>query len=212
MSPDNWFAVHSLESFWWAFGLFFAAALVEMLFPPFPGDAVYFFGLVTLAASGTSVYGSIIAACIGGTVGFVVVYWIGQNYGRKFFLKRKSGLWSQQSLEKVEHWLTRWGGWVIIFGRFLSGVRALVPLVAGIGAYPRTRAIVLGAISIVIWNGLLATVALVLGRNWEYISNTYATYNYIFWVIAGVAIILWAARFLLNRRRQQRRDGQGEGT
>ncbi|MBD3297236.1 MAG: hypothetical protein GF341_01145 [candidate division Zixibacteria bacterium] len=202
MSIDTWFALHSIESLWWAFGLFFAAALVEMLFPPFPGDAVYFFGLVTLAANGSSVYGSIIAACVGGTVGFVTVYWIGQVYGRKFFMKRQSGLWSQNSLVKVEHWISRWGGWVIIFGRFLSGVRALIPLVAGIGSYPTTRSFVLGALSIVIWNGVLATVALVLGENWNTISHTYNTYNYIFWLVAGILILLWAGRWFWQRRRQ----------
>ncbi len=202
MSIDTWFALHSIESLWWAFGLFFAAALVEMLFPPFPGDAVYFFGLVTLAANGSSVYGSIIAACAGGTVGFVAVYWIGQIYGRKFFMKRQSGLWSQKSLAKVEHWIARWGGWVIIFGRFLSGVRALIPLVAGIGSYPMTRSFLLGALSIVIWNGLLATVALVLGENWDTISHTYNTYNYIFWLVAGCLILLWVGRWYWQRRRQ----------
>lgn len=202
MSIDTWFAVHSLESLWWAFGLFFAAALVEMLFPPFPGDAVFFFGLVTLAANGTSVYGSIIAACAGGTVGFIAVYWIGRIYGRKFFMKRPSGLWSRGSLEKVERWFARWGGWVIVIGRFLSGVRALIPLVAGIGSYPATRSILLGAISIVIWNGVLATVALVLGENWESISRTYNTYNYIFWVVAAVLILLWVVRWYWLRQRQ----------
>ncbi|GAB4317354.1 MAG: DedA family protein [Candidatus Zixiibacteriota bacterium] len=202
MSIDTWFAVHSIEAFWWAFGLFFAAALVEMLFPPFPGDAVFFFGLVTLAANGTSVYGAIIAACAGGTVGFIAVYWIGRVYGRKFFMRRPSGLWSRASLEKVERWFIRWGGWVIVIGRFLSGVRALIPLVAGIGSYPPTRGNILGAISIVIWNGMLATVALVLGENWETISRTYSTYNYIFWLAAGVLILLWGGRWYWLRRRR----------
>jgi membrane protein DedA with SNARE-associated domain len=210
MSVDAWLALTSLESFWWAFGLFFAAALVEMLFPPFPGDAVYFFGLVALSAGGTPVYGSIVAACLGGTVGFVVVYWVGHVYGRRFFMKRKSGLWSPRSLERVEHWFARWGGWLIVFGRFLSGVRALVPLVAGIGQYPKVKSFVLGGVSIVIWNTLLAMGALVLGRNWESVSRTYATYNYIFWLVAGVLILIWLARWYWLRRRQQRTIDTGD--
>ena len=201
MSIDTWFAVTFLDSLWWALGFFFVAALVEMIFPPFPGDAVYFFGLVTLSANGAPVIGSIIAACIGGTVGFVAIYWLGHAYGRKFFMKRQSGLWSQESLHRVERWITRWGGWVIILGRFLAGVRSLVPLVAGIGSYPTTRSITLGAASVVIWNGLLATLALVLGHNWDHVTRLVMTYNYIFWAAATLLIILWGGRVYWRRRR-----------
>ncbi len=201
LSIDTWFAVTSLESLWWAVGLFFAAALVEMIFPPFPGDAVYFFGLVTLAANGASVVGAISAACLGGTLGFILILWFGGAYGRKFFMKRQSGLWSRESLERVERWFTHWGGWVIIFGRFLAGVRSLVPLVAGIGSYPTTRGITFGAISVVIWNGLLAVVALVLGHNWDTVARLWKTYTYIFYAAAGIILILWLGRWYWRRKR-----------
>lgn len=201
MSIDAWFAATAVDSLWWAFGLFFTAALVEMIFPPFPGDAVYFLGLVSIAARSDSAVAPIIASFLGGLVGFTALYWLGRIQGRRLFLRKPTGLLSEQTLHKMEHWLTRWGGWVIIFGRFLAGVRSAVPLVAGVGLYPRTQAIALGAISIVIWNGLLAAGALELGQNWGSVSRIVKAYNTLFWTAAIVIAILWGARFFWRRRK-----------
>ena len=201
MSVDAWFAATAVDSLWWAFGLFFTAALVEMLFPPFPGDAFYFLGLVSLAARNDSVVAPIVAAFLGGLVGFIALYLLGRLQGRRLFMRKSTGLLSEQTLHKMERWLTRWGGWVIIFGRFLAGIRSAVPLAAGVGLYPRTPAITFGAISIVIWNGLMTTGALALGQNWESVSRIVKTYNTLFWTVVVILAILWGVRFAWRRRK-----------
>jgi membrane protein DedA with SNARE-associated domain len=89
---------------------------------------------------------------------------------------------------------------VIVFGRFIVGVRSAVPLVAGVGLYPRTRAFVFGGISIVIWNGLLAIGALSLGHNWSYVAGIVSTYNIVFWIIAGIAAITWGLWKILKKK------------
>lgn len=198
---EAWVTFWTIESLWWTFGVFFIAALVEMWFPPFPGDAVYFIGLATMSAKGEPAWLAITAACIGGLVGFAGLYWLGRAKGRHWFAKRERGLISHNTLHRLEDWFRHWGGWVIIAGRFLMGIRSAVPLVAGIGDYPRERALALGLASIVIWNGLLAAGALLLGQNWEAVSSILSTYSKVFWTIGGIVLLIWIARLFLQKRR-----------
>jgi len=200
MPLDSWISFASLESVWWAFGIFFVAALVEMWFPPFPGDAVYFIGLWSMSSGDAAVWVALVAAFCGGFVGFVGLYWLGSARGRRIFMRKPTGMWSEKTLLRIEGWFQRWGGWVIVFGRFFAGVRSAVPLVAGVGSFPRTRALVFGGISIVIWNGLLAVGALTLGHNWAYVSKILKTYNIAFWIAAVVALAGWGLWKLMRRR------------
>ncbi len=200
MQIDSWVTLLSLESLWWTVGIFFAAALVEMWFPPFPGDAVYFIGLWSIAAGDNAVWAAIAATFCGGFTGFAGLYWLGRARGRRIFMRKPTGMWSEKTLIRIEGWFSRWGGWVIIFGRFIVGVRSAVPLVAGVGLYPRTLALTFGGISIVIWNGLLAVGALSLGHNWKYVSGILKTYNIAFWIVVGVVVAVWGLWKLLKRK------------
>ena len=197
----DWFVrFWSVQSLWWTFGIFLIAAVTEMWFPPFPGDAFYFIGLVSISAGDLSVVSVVAATCLGGVIGFASLYWLGWTKGRDLFGRRTSGFWSAATLARVERWFAHWGGWVIVFGRFFTGVRSAVPLVAGISLYPRTRALVLGALSVVIWNGLLATAALSLGANWDRVSRIWDTYNLVFWAVASCIILVWAVLFFRRRK------------
>ncbi|HUU45045.1 MAG TPA: DedA family protein [Acidobacteriota bacterium] len=202
----SWLPIWWLESFGWTFALFFLAALTEMLFPPFPGDTIFFVGLIAAQAVGGSIVGALAATLLGGLSGFVILYWLGRSQGRRLFRKERSGLFALKSLERVEGWFRRWGGLVLLFGRFLSGVRSVVPISAGVSAYPIPGTLILGALSIVLWNGILAALALLLHENWSTVSHFWNTYSFIFWTAAVVfvLILIWRA---LRRRRVS-----GEGT
>lgn len=196
----SWLPIWWLESFGWMFALFFLTALTEMLFPPFPGDTVFFVGLIAVQTTAGSVVGALVATLLGGLGGFAILYWLGRAQGRRMFRKERSGLFALKSLERVEAWYRRWGGLVLLFGRFLSGVRSVVPLSAGVSAYPIAGAMLLGALSIVLWNGILATFALLLHENWDTVAHLWRTYSFIFWTAAALfmLILIWRA---FRRRR-----------
>lgn len=190
--PD-WLSHWAIQSIWWTFGFFFVASITEMLFPPFPGDAVLFLGLITLQTSDIPVARGIIAATLGGLAGFALLFWFGRSKGRAIFIRRDKGLFSMEKLHKVESWFKTWGALVIIFGRFLSGIRSAVPIVAGVGDYPVARTMIFGGISVLIWNLLLAVFAIVLHENWDRFRQMWQTYNLLIWVILGIVvlIIIW---------------------
>jgi membrane protein DedA with SNARE-associated domain len=198
-----WLPFWWLNSIWWSFGLFFLVALTEMVFPPFPGDTVFFVALVGVQAGGMSTVLPLVATLFGALAGFGVLYWLGRSRGRRLFRAERTGLLALSSLEKVEGWFTRWGGLVVLFGRFVTGVRSAIPVAAGVSNYPVLKTLTLGALSIVLWNGLLAIAALVLHKNWGTVSGYWQKYSLAFWLVAMTALILFFARKLWARRSAQ---------
>jgi membrane protein DedA with SNARE-associated domain len=74
-----------------------------------------------------------------------------------------------------------------------------VPLAAGVSNYPRNRAFVLGGISILIWNGLLTTMALVLHENWDTVASHWRAISIGFWVVIGLIGIVILVRYYRHR-------------
>ncbi|HEX9750703.1 MAG TPA: DedA family protein [candidate division Zixibacteria bacterium] len=194
---DSWSSLLWLQSFWWSVGLFFVAALTEMIFPPFPGDAVFFLGLVAVQSQQQPLLAAFVAALLGGALGYSLLYWFGRLKGRKLFRPGRRGMFSEAVLIKLERWIKRWGWLVIVAGRFLAGVRSAVPLVAGVGRYQPITAHVLGVISILLWNGILAYLALRLHKNWVTVSRVWDTYTLAVLAVLATIAILW---FVMTRR------------
>jgi len=205
----SWLTALWLQSFWWTMAMFFVAALLEMVFPPFPGDAAYFVGLVTVQSAGQSIAAPFIAAWLGGLLGFVILFWFGCTKGRGLFKENRKGMLSIESLHRVEHWFARWGGIVILLGRFFSGIRSAIPLAAGIGDHSTTSAMTLGGLSILIWNGFLATVALILHQNWETVGRLLKTYSTGVYIVIGVFIVFWFVKRRRNTQLARRTDVTG---
>jgi membrane-associated protein len=109
--------------------IFFESFLLFFL----PGDSLLFIGGF-LASTGSIniwvlVFGCFAAAVLGNNVGYA----LGQKYGRRFFLRENSRLFTQDNLTRTQDFYDKHGGKTIILARFLPIVRTFAPVVAGIG-------------------------------------------------------------------------------
>jgi membrane-associated protein len=109
--------------------IFFESFLLFFL----PGDSLLFIGGF-LASTGSIniwvlVFGCFAAAVLGNNVGYA----LGQKYGRRFFLRKNSRLFTQENLTRTQDFYDKHGGKTIILARFLPIVRTFAPVVAGIG-------------------------------------------------------------------------------
>src|ERR1700730_6336856 len=146
-----------------AFGLLY---LEESGVPmPMPGDVfVMYVGHHTAQTPLT-----LLAAWLG-LVGVVVLgatnlYLISRRWGRSLVEKRFAKLLhlTPARIDQAERWFARWGGWTLVFGRHIPGVRGPLPVSAGIFRvrYPVFVASV--AISTAVWSGFFMALGVVFG-------------------------------------------------
>ena len=64
--------------------------------------------------------------------GFLVMYYLGYSRGRAFFAGRRGAA----KLARAERWLSRYGVALILGNRFLSGIRSVIAIGAGLGRMP----------------------------------------------------------------------------
>lgn len=120
-----------------------------------PGTAILIGISLLLAKSGiaASIVGpAIIAAGIGGSLGYAISYWIGE-----YFKDDVKTLWpfnrNPAMIEGGKAFFDRWGALSVFFGHFFGPVRAVIPVVAGIYQVPQWQFQLANVSSAFIWAG-----------------------------------------------------------
>jgi membrane-associated protein len=99
------------------------------------------------------------AAISGDSVG----YWFGKKFGRRFFQKEKSLLFSKKHLDRAHAFYEKYGGKTIIIGRFIPVVRTFAPIVAGIADMDYKKFISFNAIGGLTWSCGMLLIGYTLG-------------------------------------------------
>ena len=180
------------------YGAIVVASFIENFFPPFPGDSVTVAGAIVAGEGNTSYIGVLMSAIIGGLSGAMALYYLGKIKGRRYFTKSK--YFGETDLIKVESLFKRFGDFIIIFSRFVIGVRSAVSVAAGIGNVEPVRMTALTAVSFVIWNWLLLGAVFYSKANWELISSWGEKYAYSIWTALLIAAAVLTVRWLWEKR------------
>lgn len=185
----------------WAYTFLLGMAFLENVIPPVPGDAVVVFSAV-LVGKGVLEWLPVYAVtCVGGTCGFAVVYLLGRTGGRALLEGRAKRFVSASALAKTEAWLSRYGLWLIFANRFLSGIRSVIALSAGIGRMDWRRVLLLGLLSMALWNGMLMYAGVSVGENWDTVAQLLRQYNVVALSVFAVGVLALGVRSWLRSRR-----------
>jgi membrane protein DedA with SNARE-associated domain len=164
------------------------SAFTENVLPPIPGDTVVVLGAYLVSIGQLTFLGVYISTTIGSVAGFVTMYYIGRKFGRSFIYKKsRLKIFKEEDIRKTEIWFGKWGYWVIVANRFLSGTRSVISLFAGLFHLNALFVIALSIVSAAIWNGLLLIAGMAVGKNWEIIMNIISQYNK---VLIAVTVII----------------------
>jgi membrane protein DedA with SNARE-associated domain/uncharacterized tellurite resistance protein B-like protein len=177
-------------------------AAVENIVPPVPADTAVALGAFLSHRGVTSlpaVYAVTLLANVGGAAG---VYFAARRYGRRLFATRiGQRLLSPSALAVVEREYLRFGIIGIFFGRFIPGVRAVVPPFAGLANLGPWRALVPMATASAIWYGGVALIGAAIGAEWSRISVILGEVNQTLAIVAVVTALV-VALVVIRRRRQ----------
>ncbi len=180
------------------------AAFAENVFPPLPADTVIALGaFVAARGSGTElgVWGATMLGNIGGAMS---MYAVGHRYGLPWLQRRFPAVFPPGAAERFSERFASKGVLAVVVSRFLPGVRAVVPPVAGalrIGAW---RALLAMSLASGVWYGVVCVLAFRAGSNADALLARVAEQQRMLGLVA-TAVVVAAIGILLWRRRATRR-------
>jgi len=190
------FLIDSLKAsggFWFYF-IVFISALAENLFTPLPGDSVTVFGAYLAGKAQLSLTGVFISSSAGGTLGFMGLYTLGRLLHRRAQRREKIMGVKFDVVENIRRKFKKWGYLIILFNRFIYGLRFAIAVFAGIVKLPWLKVLIFSFVGTILWNSVLVYIGGTLGENWDQFRDVLWKYNRFF--IAGMIIIIVTAAFI----------------
>lgn len=179
-----------------------AAAGLEYVFPPFPGDTITLFGAVLITTYGWSFGGVFAATMVGSTLGMVLNLWAGDRLRPRLdhepvnpkAARRRRAL--RRAVEKFE----AHGPLYLVINRFVPAARALVFVAAGCAGMRWKVALGLGVVSAAAWNLLLIGIGAAVGASWDTLVAWLVTYNKVSLAALSAIILALIAAWLIKKR------------
>jgi membrane protein DedA with SNARE-associated domain len=103
-----------------------------------------------LGAGGVDLWTVVLAAWVGGSLGYALSYWIGL-----YFKDNINAMWPfrnhQDMMRRGEAFFEKYGAFGVFFGHFFGPVRAVIPVIAGMAAMPQIPFQIANILSAFIW-------------------------------------------------------------
>jgi membrane protein DedA with SNARE-associated domain len=196
-----------MQPSWGVYLSLFAIAYLENLLPPVPGDLIVVFCGYLAAIGSLNVLGVIALATIGGTAGFMTMYYVGRQLGTQIFDEKRYRWIPRKRLARATEWFSRIGFRLILANRFLSGLRSVISLTVGVSNTEASKTVLFSSLSSLAWVSLLAWLGFQLGENWEVVRHYLSRYGQ----FMGVVVVLFIAVQFLRYWYSVKEDGTGDG-
>jgi membrane protein DedA with SNARE-associated domain len=147
------------------------------------------------------------AGILGSMTGITCSYLIGRTVGWKFLHSRFGRLLhiSDANIRRVHDWFDRVGHWALLIGYFIPGVRHFTAIVAGTSRLEPKSFAMYAYSGAVLWVSTFVTIGYHFGPEWQRILGMVERNLKTASMVAGVAILAYAA-FVLIRRRSAKRS------
>lgn len=171
-----------------------ASAVIEYVFPPFPGDVVTVLAASLVIAASWSWVGVLSALMVGSVIGAALTFELGVRWARRRAAHPDGHGKHAAALDRLVAGFQRHGAAYLVLNRFVPGVRSLFFVAAGLAGMSRRAVYGYGALSALLWNVGLLGVGLALGANYqrlEHLVTTYTTVVIAVIVVAVTGVLLW---------------------
>lgn len=145
----------------------FISAIMENLFPPVPGDTVTALGAFLVGTGKLNMILVFLCTTTGSVLGFLFLFLISRKFFSGKVLKKKPSWFPEDSIRTAKRRLGKYGYFVILFNRFLPGIRSVISISAGLLQMNPLYVFILSLISAAAWNIIWMAAGYGLGNNWE---------------------------------------------
>lgn len=161
-----------------------AGAAVENVVPAVPADTFVVLGGFLAALGDLKARWVFLATWACNVASALVMYRLGHTHGREFFVSGWGRrLLNPHQMERLAVFYGRWGTLAVFLTRFLPGLRAVVPVFAGVTHQRAASVAVPLAAASAIWYGALVWVGTVAGHNLDRVLDVVRDVN--LWLVAG---------------------------
>ncbi|MGW9156715.1 MULTISPECIES: DedA family protein [unclassified Microbacterium] len=185
---------------------------LEVLIPPIPSEVILpFAGYLSQSGElnlGWLIFWSTLASWLGA----LLLYGLGAAIGmqRAVRLLASTRLVSRSDLERGADWFTRSGGWTVLVGRMVPGVRSLISIPAGASRMNLVTFSVYTVVGSGAWNTLLLGVGAALGTQHEQLEQYLGYLDYAVYTAIAVALVVLVARRVREAAGERRAVADGE--
>jgi len=180
--------------------VFFALLLENVAFIGLivPGETVL------LAASFFAFWGEfnivsvVLTAIAGAFIGNNIGYFLGRRGGRPFIERFGDRFFiSKERIRAAEAYFDEHGGKTVFIGRFATGIRVFIPLLAGAAHMNYARFFLYTLAAVLIWTVGIGTLGYLFGQYWSWIVKVLGRIGW----VGLAAVIILLLFFLISRRR-----------
>jgi membrane protein DedA with SNARE-associated domain len=179
-----------------------ATALVETLFPPFPGDVIYI-ALAGLALrSGVPVFLLWLPGFVGCFISTVMLDSMGRSSRLEKLEKVITGARGGGSMVRARKLLARRGPWIISMSRFIPGIRSILVVAAASSGMPRRSVLAYAGASAALWYGVMVAAGRIAGAGIESAEAFMSEFSSWLWGLLAGAVVIGGAVLLVKVRRE----------
>jgi len=193
----------------YGYGATFVAVMVEGMGIPTPGQTLLMASALEAAVGRMNIALVLILVTIAATVGNSVGYVVGRWCGRVVLDKLRV---DQQRQQRLDDLFKRRGGLLIVFGRFIDGLRQLNGIVAGILRMPWWTFTVYNVAGALLWTCSWGLGTYYLGRDIHVLAAFFHRHSrllYVLSLIAVTALLTYLLRTRIVRNNESRVTKEG---
>lgn len=184
----------------------FVILVMEMIGIPFPAETTLTISGFEWTQGAFRLIPLLLAASLGNIVGSSIAYGLGRFLGRPIIVKfgRVIGI-TNERLDKANQLFAKYESPVVLFGKFIAGVRVLIPYLAGINKMSFGLFSIYNAVSAIVWAGVFIILGRYIGVEWTRYHQVLHKYMIPAIIVAAVLVAAYVALKIWKRRRERGR-------
>lgn len=179
--------VHQVEHapLWISLSVIFGAALIEYVFPPFPGDTLLVAAGFFVAQGALPLPLTFLVLTLGSVAGCLIGWSLGHH---GLGLRR---LITPHYLEQIKQSYERWGTWLLIANRFIPAFRGAFMIGTGLVKMPLKPILIWGTFSAILWNSVLIGLGYAFSDSLENLLQITQAYGKTVLTLIGLVCLGW---------------------
>lgn len=180
----------------------FLVLFIEMIGIPFPAETTLILSGIMWGHGVFQLVPLLLIASLGNIIGSTCTYGLGYFLGRPIIVKfgKIVGL-TNERFDRGNHLFGKYQVIVVLFGKFIAGIRILIPYLAGINKMRFLSFTIYNAVSSLLWTTTFIVVGKYVGKAWSKYDTLIAQYR----VPAIIIVLLLAAVTVGFKIRQKRK-------